>query len=448
MKRITFYFLFAIVMSSCAKESQQTLIAKQDSFVSLESIRDYVGQKTKSDGANETVITTYGNINNTPLLYIVNYGDGDGWQILSSDSRTPAVLAEGETGLFSLEEGSPAVKVWMDCMATHMAAIRQSTDEQLKFSDAEIAAHRAAWEKEGGERVVPTSGGYWQTTTTYQEILVQERDHMTPHWDQDLPYNAYCPLQIGSSYQRAPAGCVAIAAAEVLYYLHNKLNVPAGMVDNGFCIGDVDSYSRAFSGNSTTTWSQMDTTYHSYGANAEALMIGYIGATINMHYWYLGNYYFSWALPDNIRTELFSLYGISCQQGDYNESPVKSNLEAEMPVIVTATDWMLPVDWNIHCFVIDGFRKTRLKYTHYHRWIPNPNPSNPHPIEFDPYYTFSYSDPEITAIKINWGWASQWHTNNPVNDGWYSLTADWTVTNGTTYSYNHNVNMIYNIATL
>ena len=49
----------------------------------------------------------------------------------------------------------------------------------------------------------------------------------------------------------------------------------------------------------------------------------------------------------------------------------------------------------------------------------------------------------MTGIKINWGWSTQWTTH--VNDGWYSLVSDWTVTNGETYSYNHYVSMIYNL---
>ena len=58
------------------------------------------------------------------------------------------------------------------------------------------------------------------------------------------------------------------------------------------------------------------------------------------------------------------------------------------------------------------------------------------------YPTHSYSSPEITAIKINWGWWNQW-TNPPVNDGWYTLTGSWTVHNGGTYDYNHYRKMIH-----
>lgn len=39
--------------------------------------------------------------------------------------------------------------------------------------------------------------------------------------------------------------------------------------------------------------------------------------------------------------------------------------------------------------------------------------------------------------------------DQPVNDGWYSLTANWTVTaHGDTYSYNYILGTIYDIAAL
>ena len=451
MKRIVFYFLFLteLLVFSCTKEAQQPLAAHHDSFVSLESIRNYVGPKTKSGDANETVITTYGDINNTPLLYIVNYGYGDGWQILSSDSRTPAVVAEGENGYFSLEEGSPAVRIWMDRMAADMAAVRVSTDEQLTFTKEQIAANKAVWGEEGNMRVLPQEGegGNWHVSMTSSEYLVEEVAHMTPHRDQYAPYNAYCPLKVGSTYDRAPVGCVAVAAAGVLYYLHNEWNIPAGMVDYGVCEGDISDYSRTFDGNSTTIWSQMSYQYNVFGADAEALMLGYVGDVLGMHYWSgENNYYFSWAFPSNIRTILFAQYNISCSQGDYYSPIVKNNLGNHMPVIVTASDWEIPINGDIHCFVIDGFKKTFIRYTYYHYWVED-DPHHSHSTgPHDPYYTYEDTEPEVTAIKINWGWASQWDINNPVNDGWYSLTADWTVTNnGSTFSYNHNVNMIYDI---
>ena len=121
---------------------------------------------------------------------------------------------------------------------------------------------------------------------------------------------------------------------------------------------------------------------------------------------------------------------------------MKANLENDLPVIVTATNLLIPADFDIHCFVIDGYKKTYTKYTHYHYWYVEDGGIDLNPGEHMPYYTYTYTTPEITAIKINWGWKSQWGSSH-VNDGWYSLTANWYVQNGSYYSYNYNVSMSY-----
>lgn len=94
------------------------------------------------------------------------------------------------------------------------------------------------------------------------------------------------------------------------------------------------------------------------------------------------------------------------------------------------------------------YKKTHVKYTHCHEFIP----ADPETIilpgsGYESYYTYSYSTPDITAIKINWGWWTQWAGDEILNDGWYTLTADWEVNNnGEMYTYNHNVKMLYDFS--
>lgn len=116
-----------------------------------------------------------------------------------------------------------------------------------------------------------------------------------------------------------------------------------------------------------------------------------------------------------------------------------------MPVIVTASDLLLPIDGNIHYFVIDGYRTNRTEYTHHHYFVWDVPPSEPY-IPYEDYMTTSLSPATFTSIKINWGWWTQW-SSTPVNDGWYTLTGNWVVTNrGETYDYNHNLKMMYGFA--
>lgn len=430
--------------STLKKEGRKVLLC--DNFVGIDQIKHYADKAkpaTKTEAGTSYSVMPYCGSDGDTLMYIVNYGNGDGWQILSSDARTPAIIAEGENGSFSVENGSPAVQVWLDCTAADIAAVRRASDEELSFSAEDIEANRAVWGK-GGTRVLPDPGdenGHWETVlVSTQSMVGEELEHMTPQWTQWAPYNAYAPFKYGES-GRAPAGCVAIAASVVLYYLHNKWDVPHSMVCEGYSIGNVYFDDCYFGGSSTSIWSEMSPQHiwSPDSADAEALMIGYVGRMVDTDYGNSG----SGAMMSKIRTQLFPIYGIDCEQGSYNVNAVKNNLKNHMPVIVSASDFLIPVD-NNHCFVIDGYRKTFTRRTYYHYWvedIPDPNPKSlPN---HNPYYTYTDTTPTITSIKINWGWSTQWGSN-PDNDGWFSLTPDWTVTLGDdTFNYNYYVTMLY-----
>ena len=57
---------------------------KEDSFVSFSDVLSFIGNRDAS-------IEPYVGENGDTLLYIVNYPNGTGWKIISSDRRTPAV---------------------------------------------------------------------------------------------------------------------------------------------------------------------------------------------------------------------------------------------------------------------------------------------------------------------------------------------------------------------
>ena len=328
-----------------------------------------------------------------------------------------------------------------------MERVRRSSDEQLSFSKEEIHDYRACWREET-ELDPDLNDGYWEVTTTWVTEVFDSCYHLTPRWDQDEPYNEYCPYASLTSYSgpRAPAGCVAVAGAEVLYYLHKKNGIPEDMISEAYCGGNLLIDSCFFANPTCDVWDQMDTCYQniSYCQLPEAKMIGYIGRLINMHY----EANFSWAIPNHLITYIFEPYGYSCSSGDYSENIVKNSLNDRIPVIITASNLLIPVDGSIHTFVIDGFKRTRIKFIHYHHWVdlgggllgsgPG-NEINAHVTDRD-YYTYSYSQPTVSAVKINLGWGD----TIPMNEAWYTLAAGWTVSNGqNTYDYNHNISMIY-----
>lgn len=452
---------FFVCLLSCSKEEVSVLfdsltgeqvIPKEfscrENFVSAEMVKEFVlrnNPQVKGCSNLDVKIEPYGLNSRDPLLYLVNYGVGDGWQIISSDTRVPAILAEGETGYFSIEEGSPAVRTWIDYTASILNVIRNASDEELSFSQEVIRMNQSVWKVDtcknntgySMKRKIPAqpNDGSWEVYTTVESIINEEIDHLTPHWDQDSPYNDYCPYRTDFIFDRAPAGCVAVAASEVLCYLNKKWNVPETMISAGSCVGDISGYEQSFWGESSSIWSDMSFDYRANNADAESLLIGYVGKELGIKYGNTGSLGYTSDIQD-----LLNSFGISSSFGDYNESSVTHDLLRAVPVIVRADSGLSSPG---HCFVIDGFRSMKYKYKHEHYWVPDhgSGSSNYHPA---PYYTYSYSNPEISAIKVNWGWSSQW-SENPVNDGWYLLSGGWFVYNGGMKEYNHGIRMIYNI---
>ena len=444
--------IILLMLADCTKEpapakaSLHEAVAAQGNFVSIGQVLDFAAKKhplTKATGEPDFDVAPYCGSSGDTLLYIVNYGDNDGWQILSSDARTPAVIAEGETGSFSLTEGSPAVQVWLDCTAQDIAAVRRASDSELNFTKDEIAANKQVWGMRGDGDLEPITidEGYWDYTVTIDTIITEERGHMLPKWHQHTPYNAYCPLQSNSTTDRAPAGCVAVAGAQALYYLHSLWGIPPTMFSTCICTGYVHNYSRSFDNNTSSVWAQMDTACHNSGlpADAEAILIAYTGHCVDMDYDNDG----SGAYFSDLKTNFFEYLGISCRKMNYNADTVKHFLLQNQPVIVSASNLLIPTDGKVHCFAIDGYKKTAIRYTYYHYFVPDhPNSWVPTP-EYEPYYTYSQTTPQITQIKINWGWKSQW-ISPFLNEGWYGLTANWYVDLGSgPYNYNHNVKTIH-----
>ena len=91
------------------------------------------------------------------------------------------------------------------------------------------------------------------------------------------------------------------------------------------------------------------------------------------------------------------------------------------------------------CFIIDGYKEYRTKYTYTYEWVYDgpsnvPLPTYPEKIEIE------YSSPVIEQIRMNWGYANEYLNN----DNLYTLTGDWAINvNGVNYSYNYNRELIY-----
>lgn len=116
-------------------------------------------------------------------FFVFDRGARGGFVIVSGDDRLPQVLGYGAEGDFTSTDLPPAVQYWMEFL-----------DRQIAFlqSHGDVAVHHPAHR---AQAVGPL---------------------LTSQWNQDAPYNNYCPTYGAGT--RSMTGCVATATAQVMNY--------------------------------------------------------------------------------------------------------------------------------------------------------------------------------------------------------------------------------------
>ena len=383
------------------------------------------------------------------VLY-VNIRPAGGWTIYSSDTRVPAIVAQSDRGSFQELMQVDGARLWIQSIADDMAFIKNLPDEELNFTAKEIASNKAFWEsistpdqyvKENllpdtraiVPDLIPDLGHYELIYSTSSSEVYDSIPRMTvTNWHQHSPYNLYCPLKSNSNYTHAPAGCVAIGGAQMLYFLHNHYGVPSTAPSEAYCNGNVDSYTWDQTNYITDIWNYMN----SYGSYA-APLIANVGKRLNMDYGDDG----SGAYVSDLVDDVFAPYGISCTYTGYDSGLLKNSLINGMPVLLEAC-----ANHNSntvgHVFIADRYKRSRIVTTNYYEWVYDSVPLDtlipmvPNKIEY------TYSSPYINMIGFNWGWGSYFN----VPGEWFSLTGDWVSSRESMPSHNWNIDrrMIYN----
>ncbi len=368
------------------------------------------------------------------LIYVHKKETG-GWTMYSSDTRLPAIIAHSESGSFEELMQIDAAKLWVQSMAEDIAMIKGLPDDKLNFTSEEIMCNKAFWKsisspdtyvKEQLQGVTrapddselkPILGHYeFRSSETYYEVYDSISALIGVDWDQYSPYNMYCPYKSNLS-GRAPAGCVAIAVGQMLYFLNQKLGVPETAPSEAYCNGNVDSsdYDWAQTNYTSSIWNLMNVD----GMYA-APLIADIGRRANMIY---GDYISSAEAP-NLPSSVFVPYGISCTHGNYNTETVKSSLLNGYPVMLFAESSNTSSNSNLeggHAFITDRYRRHRLVTKNCYEWVYDSIPTDK-PIPYvKPYVEYIYSSPSINMIGMNWGMGVYYNRD----DEWFTLTGDW-----------------------
>lgn len=385
--------------------------------------QDSVPDSRSSDNILQRIECIKGQSNDT-CLYVYKKEKG-GWTMYSTDTRVPPILAQSDSGSFENLMRIDAARLWIQSMAEDLAIIKRLPDTKLKFSQKEIEDNKNFWKSisepdefvrqsidVGGidtTRLIPRGHYELRRTLTYTEILKSVDNLTLTRWHQGDPYNRCCPYRTDREDERVPVGCVPIAAAQVLFYLHYHLGVPETAPSKGSCVGDILSSTFTISDFNSEIWDIMKT-----DNSAAAPFLAYCGRLIGVKY---GNVSSSSSTSD-LKDKLFAPCGISCSYDSLVPSVLISNLLAKLPVILKA---QYDSKINGHAFIADRYRSCRTVTVNNYVWVyDNPASGATLPVVPD-RNEYVYISPATDYIGMNWGWGEEAYDTSE----WFSLTGDW-----------------------
>jgi len=283
--------------------------------------------------------------------------------------------------------------------------------------------------------------GYWELydITCSDLPTIQVDPLLQTKWGQFKPWNTCVPTGYNTT-DRCATGCVAVAGAQTLHYLHYDIGIPAYIPTVGSCVGYSNSstdknYNFYFSNQTSTAWNNMARTYwdNSRSFDQSAILMGWVGMNLNMNYTLNESY-----IETKDLVQVFNSIGINCTYKDYNSKEVRQSLENRTPVILRAKRRTEPIvvlwiTWGYkysgHSFVADGYETRQTKYTYHYQWVygngmqPMYLKSQKTPTTDESFKTEEYISTSNLLI-MNWGFDGDYDNGRYTYDGAWNTSSD------------------------
>lgn len=303
--------------------------------------------------------------------YIFNVEE-TGFVIMAADDNYRPIIGYSDRGVFNPDDMAPALADYLEVVRQGVMMASQSASPK-----AAVAADWAMLEKCG--RLVSRHGGREDV------FLVQTT------WNQNYPYNYFCPLGEGGPGGHCYAGCVATAAAQLMKYWDHPLH---GQGSYTYTPEDHPEYGplTVNFGEATYDWENMPNSISASSPieqiEAVAQLIYHVGVSVDMNYRPSS----SGAVTGKLCQTMPAYFFYTNQMDNlYREDYTH---EDYMQLIIDAIDmsWPMVHRGGGHAYVLDG-----------------------------------YNDNDM--VHFNWGWSGS-------SDGWFNID-EHGYTDGQSVIYNY-----------
>lgn len=277
-----------------------------------------------------------------PCMYIFNYKDG-GYILMGADKRAVPVLAYSFEGSLNIADMAPATNSWLQSyIEQYDLIIEQNIESTPRLAEM--------WESASKNTLGDAKNIKGVST------LCETR------WNQNSPYNYFCPEHSAGPSGKVYAGCVATAMAQVMKYW-NYPEIGRGTAE--YFWGD---YFEVDFGATTYQWDNMPNSIHTYSdtlnKKAIAELIFHCGVSVDMNYGHDGSgastsdAFFAMKQNFRYRAGMFELSKSQVEDSTWKLT-LKEDLDLGHPILYRGVD----EGSNGHAFVCDGYQDT--SYFHF-----------------------------------------------------------------------------------
>jgi hypothetical protein len=336
MKRLLLSFLLiaftGFVFAENVDLAQATKVAKNAYFQKLNKFQE----QTSFDALTITETFTISE-NGEAVYYVFNF-DNFGYIMISAEDNWKPVLGYSFEGQYSQENQPENFAGWMESRAGNINFIRENKIE----ATPEI---NQAW----NELIqLNTANPIAKDGSKSVDML------LTSTWNQDSPYNYYCPLDDQGPGGRVYVGCVATAMIQIMYYYRYPY---VGIGEHSWWAQGY-GWQIANFGESYYDWDAM-VDNSDQDVNLEIAEIGYhAGIAVDMQYGWDGSGAFSQDVPYAMKT--YFGYSNTCQHlsktnniswNDW-KSWIQEELDEACPIYYAGVN----SSGGGHAFVLDGYQ--------------------------------------------------------------------------------------------